>query len=639
MCGFVAMWRPGKGLPADERLAAIRDLMQTRGPDDAGLWRDGEVALGHRRLAVIDLSAAGHQPMERHGVYAAFNGEIYNYRALRTELEAEGERFESESDTEVLPVGLRAWGFERLLAKLDGMFAFVLWDARERRMYAARDRVGEKPLYYSLAGGFTAASDIKAVAAALPSPPPIEPGILPLYLFHGFIPAPWTIYRDVAKLPPATALVVELKDHEPRARIFSYWQLDYAPKRRIGAAEAEAELDALLGDAVRERLVADVPVGAFLSGGVDSSLIVSYAAEVRPNLQTFSIGFRHASHDELPYARMVAQRWDTQHHEEVLEIDVLGALPHIVWNHGEPFADSSAVPSHAVAEAARRHVTVVLTGDGGDEAFAGYPNARAAWLAGYYKRAVAYPWRHRADRLLGRLAARHLSSGVLRKAATLARYGARPGGVAYVEPDLWRDDLRSSLLTETVKRAALISPAGLHHALSMSFASQDELDVYLGTDLRLRLPGDYLTKVDVATMAVGLEARTPFLSPRVLEFAARLPREVLLPFGQPKGLVKSLAVRRLPPAAVLRPKAGFALPLGAWMRDEFGGVLRRTLLGPQALGRGFFRPAAVRRLLDEHAAGRGDHSGRLWTLLVWETWCQVFLDARRPGDLLREVAA
>lgn len=639
MCGFVALWRPGRGLASDERLAAVRDLMRSRGPDDAGLWREGDVALAHRRLAVLDLSPAGHQPMERHGVHVAYNGELYNYRALRAELEACGEYFLSESDTEVLPVGLRVWGFERLLAKLDGMFAFALWDARARRMYVARDRVGEKPLFYSLHGGFTAASDIKAVAGALAAPPQVEPGILPLYLYHGFIPAPYTVYREIAKLPPATALVVERSGGELRARAVTYWRLDYAPKRQIAAAEAEAELDGLLAESVRERLVADVPVGAFLSGGVDSSLVVSYAAEARPNLQTFSIGFQFESHNELPFARMVAQRCNTDHHEELLDVDVLGALPQIVWNHGEPFADSSAVPSHAVAEAARKHVTVVLTGDGGDEAFAGYPNARAAWLAGYYKRAVDYRWRHRADRLFAKLAARHAASPLLRKAATLARYGARPAGVAFIEPDLWRDDLRGPLLLDAVKRAMLMSPAGLHQELAASFTAGDELDAYLGTDLRLRLPGDYLTKVDVATMAVGLEARTPFLAPRVLEFAARLPREVLLPFGRTKGLVKSLAVRRLPPATVLRPKAGFALPLGAWMRDRFGRVLERTLLGPAALERGYFDPQAVRRLLGEHAAGRADHSGRLWTLLVWETWCQVFVDARRPADLLQPEAA
>jgi asparagine synthase (glutamine-hydrolysing) len=611
--------------------------MTSRGPDDAGVWSDAEVALGHRRLAVIDLSAAGRQPMARGGIHVVFNGEIYNYRRLRAELESEGLRFESDSDTEVLPLGLRQWGFRKLLEKLDGMFSFALWDANNRQMYLARDRAGEKPLYYSLSEHVLAAgSDIKAVAGALPSAPALQDGILPLYLYHGFIPAPWTIYKNVSKLPPATAMVVSVRDGTLLSEQFTYWQLRYDSKAVLRYEEAVEELDALLREAVSERLVADVPVGAFLSGGVDSSAVVSYAAELAPRIKTFSIGFSHETHNELPFARQVAEHWNTEHYEEILSVDVLAELPRILWNHGEPFADSSAVPSHAVAEVARRHVTVVLSGDGGDEAFAGYPNARASWLAGYYKGAVAEKWRYRADRFLTALCSGRNVPAPLSRAWTLVRYGTGP---VYLEPDLWRDDLRGALLTTEAKRKSVLSPRGWHSLAAGRVAAVSNLDRYLGLDMQARLPNDYLTKVDVATMAVGLEARTPFLAPKVLEFAARLPRRLLLPGGESKGLLKSVAARRVPAGVIYRKKQGFALPLGDWMRTAYRSQIESTLLSPLAMERGFFNPDAVRKTIGEHMAGRFDHAGRLWTLLVWESWCRMFLDGASPEGVLREAWA
>lgn len=638
MCGWLALWTPG-GIAHDEhKLAALRDMMSARGPDEAGLWRGGDVALAHRRLSVIDLSPTGRQPMARLGVRTVFNGEIYNYRELRAELERAGAHFESASDTEILPVGLRVWGFRRLLEKLDGMFAFALWDERARRFFLARDRCGEKPLYYSLDGGLTAASELRVVAAALRAPPEFDPGILPLYLYHGYIPAPFTVYRNVAKLPPATGLIATLRDGVVVSECFSYWQPDYTAKLKMSFDDALDELDHRLGRAVRSRMVSDVPVGAFLSGGVDSSTVVSYAAEAGAGLQTFSIGFTHEAYNELPYARKVAARWGTNHREEVLAVDVLGSLPEIVAAHGEPFADSSAVPSLAVARAARRHVKVVLTGDGGDEAFAGYPSARAAWLMGLVKSRTSDGARRRAERLLRVAAGAPGAPAWLGRLWSASRYAARPAGEFYLDPDLWRDDLRAGLLAPEVKRRALHTPAGWHALVASTMRVGSELDRALAADLLIRLPNDYLCKVDTATMATGLEARAPFLAPEVLAFAASLPREVLLPLGEPKGLLKALAARRVPPGVVYRRKAGFALPLGPWLRGPFRRPVEALLLAPQALERGWFAPDAVRRIWREHTRGAADHTGRIWALVVLETWARIHLDSAAQPAARAEAA-
>jgi asparagine synthase (glutamine-hydrolysing) len=637
MCGWLAMWRPGGALPDDGVLGRLRDVMAPRGPDEAGLWRGGDVALAHRRLAVIDVSPTGRQPLARLGVRTVFNGEIYNHRALRAELTAAGAVFAGRSDTEILPVGLRVWGFRRLLEKLDGMFAFALWDEHERTLLLARDRCGEKPLYYSLTGGLTAASELRVVAGALGRAPAFDPGILPLYLYHGFIPAPWTPYREVAKLPPATGLVARLREGAVVAETFSYWHLDYEPKEQLTFDDAVEELDGRLRSAVVSRMAADVPVGAFLSGGVDSSAVVSYAAEAAPGLRTFAVGFTHQRYNELPFARRVADHLGTRHHEALLEVDVLGSLPAVAAAHGEPFADSSAVPSLAVARAARRHVTVVLTGDGGDEAFAGYPNARAAWIAGLVRARTGDTARRRAERLL-RLGASPRAPAWLRRLWAASRYAARPRGEFYLDPDLWRDDLRAGLLTADVKRRALLGPAGWHALLAADLHAASELDRYLAADLLVRLPNDYLCKVDTATMGAGLEARAPFLAPEVLTFAARLPRRLLLPLGEPKGLLKALAARRVPPASVYRPKAGFALPLGPWLRGPFRRPVEELLFSAPALARGWFEPAAVRRVWHAHVAGKADHTARLWALMALETWARIYLDGARPSAGLAEAA-
>jgi asparagine synthase (glutamine-hydrolysing) len=640
MCGWVGMWRPGGKLPGRGRLERMRDLMRSRGPDDAGLWMESDIALAHRRLSILDLSSAGHQPMMRNGIVAAYNGEIYNYPELRLELESQGELFSGESDTELLPIGLRAWGFETLLRKIDGMFSFWLYDSNIKTAYLARDRVGKKPLYYTfLENGFLAGSDVKALLAGLETRPEADLAVLPLYLYHGFIPAPWTGFRGISKLPPATAMVVRQVGGQIESRQFPYWQLAYDVKRAISSHEAEEEVDNLLRSSVRRRLLSDVPVGAFLSGGVDSSAVVSYAAELSPGIKTFSIGFHHDSHNELPFARRVAARCGTEHHEEILEVDVLGDLPRILWNHGEPFADSSAVPSHAVAAAAAKHVSVVLTGDGGDEAFAGYPTARAAWLASYYKKLLGNTSRRRIERAMTALCSGRDVPRWMAMAWTLSRYGGRPDGSVYLDPDLWRDDLRGGLLLDSVKRLSVFSPAGWHESLLRNTGTASEFDAMLALDMQVRLPNDYLVKVDVATMASSLEARSPLLDTRLLEFAAMLPREILLPRGESKGLLKRLTANRVPREVVYRPKAGFALPLAAWLRGPFRHAVEHTLLSPAALERGAFQPEAVRRFVGEHMSGKFDHAGRLWTLLVWETWCRVFMDrpleapAADPGFL------
>ncbi len=639
MCGWVVWWRPGT-TPDRNRLRRARDLMTSRGPDDAGLWQRGSMGIGHRRLAILDLSAAGRQPMERHGVVVAFNGEIYNHRLLREELAGRGADFRSDSDTEVLPLGFREWGWEGLLDRLDGMFSIALWDRAGERLYLARDRMGKKPLFYALGEwGLVAASDLKSVVACLPEAPRIDASVLPLYLYHGFIPAPWTVFDNVAKLEPATAATI-YRDGRGLARTaHRYWRPHAAPALDIHAGEAEEQVEALLREAVRRRLLADVPVGTFLSGGVDSSLVTALAAGASPGIRSFSVGFTHESHNELPFARRVAGHVGTTHTETVLEVDVLAELGQILWNHGEPFADSSAVPSHAVAREARRAVTVVLTGDGGDEIFAGYPTARAAWLAGYLRRFVGERNRRRLGVLFEQLLSGRPLPGPLSSLWSLVRFGATPDGLVYLDPDLWRDDLRRHLLAPGTAVRGGISPRAWHAILLDGVNAEDDLHRMLLLDLETRLPNDYLTKVDVATMAAGLEARSPLLDRALVEFALRLPRDILLPLGESKGLLKRICARHVPPAVVYRPKAGFALPLGAWMRGPYRDALCDTLLGAP---NPWFNRATVHRTLAEHMSGAFDHSARLWSIYTWLRWEREVLprlQALRTGEPGFEAAA
>lgn len=634
MCGIAGIVDL-QGQPADRSiLERMCGRLVHRGPDEQGLHLCGPVGLGQRRLSIIDLSS-GHQPManEDGSVQVIFNGEIYNYHELRTRLQERGHRFGTASDTEVIVHGYEEYG-EACVHQFRGMFAFALWDERKQQLFLARDRVGKKPLFYSQAKGqFVFASELQSLLEHPAIRKEVDLAALDEYLTYGYIPAPRTIFRGVFKLLPAHLLTLSLESEEgrqPIARPEQYWRLSYTPKAELGEEEAcDALADSLL-EAVRLRMIADVPLGALLSGGVDSSLVVALMSSLsgRP-VKTFSIGFAEQAFNELPYARMVAERYETDHHELVVRPNALTILPLLVRHYGEPFADSSAVPSYYVAQLTRQHVKVALNGDGGDESFAGYDRYLGSLVAENYRK---LPWLVRggmieplAALIPGSLPRRSRVGQIRRflKSAGRATGDRYLRWVSVVTPeqkeDLYSPEFRKSL----AKRDAGAWLLGLFPADSDD--ASEHLDRILSVDVSSYLPYDLLVKMDIATMANSLEARSPFLDHKVMELAARLPSRFKVRGVGLKYLLKKLATRLLPKDIMARRKMGFGVPVGAWMRNELRPLLYDVLLSSRALGRGYFRPEAVQQLVLNHLNGSCDHSAQLWALLWLEMWHREFL--------------
>jgi asparagine synthase (glutamine-hydrolysing) len=608
---------------AAERLAAA---MIHRGPDGHGFFHAGPVALAHRRLSIIDLSEAGRQPMtnEDGQIAIVVNGEIYNHDELRRDLVAKGHRFKSSSDSEVVAHLYEEVG-ARVPEYLRGMFAFALWDARAGKLLLARDRFGEKPLYYcERADGFVFASELGALVADERTPTAISLEALDAYLALQYVPAPRTIYEACRKLPPGHTLEVRPGEAPVLRR---YYRVSFAPTLAdLSEEEATRRVRETVEEAVRSRLMSDVPLGAFLSGGIDSSIVVACMARASSTpVKTFSVGFTEGGRqdNELPYARMVAERWRTDHHELVVEPDMVGLLPSIVRHHGEPFADTSAVPTRYLCEMTRRDVTVALSGDAGDEAFGGYRR---------------YGWAHVAERI-GRLPA-PLARGVAaalmaapgRKARWLREYGARLGG------DEASRYLRFVCHFSAGEKGALYTPElaarFARDAAAASFAAHlgasratDTVSRLQDLDVETYLPDDILAKVDVASMTHALEARAPLVDHHVVELGAALPGRLKLRGGKGKHILKRAFADLVPAEIVNRRKKGFALPTGPWLRGRLHGFARETLLSDAARARGLFRPEAVTDLLDRHRAGE-EHGERLWNLIVLETWQRELVDGR-----------
>ncbi len=602
-------------------LRRMNRSLRHRGPDEEGYHEAPHVALAMCRLRVID-PGGGSQPMtnEDGGVWLVYNGEVYNFRELRAELVARGHRFRTRSDTEVVVHAYEAFGLD-CVRRLRGMFAFALWDARAQRLVLARDRLGIKPLYYWKRGERVAfASELKALLQLPEVPRELEPEALDLYLTYGYVPSPRTAFRGIRKLPPGHVLVRD----RAGLRVERYW--DFVPSERP-AKSLSAYVDELrerLRSAVRVHLVSDVPVGAFLSGGLDSSTVVALMnREGGHPVRTFSIGFREAQFDELPYAGLVAQRYATEHRELVVEPEAGGRLPELLAHFDEPFGDSSAIPTYLVSELARGHVTVVLTGDGGDEVFCGYEwQRRYELLKPVYRLPAAIraqapqlarllprgPWR---QRLTGLLADVSLSpvDGYLRR---MTLFDASRRRELYHE-DLYRAlDGHDSL---EVLRAWL-----------EALPDADFRNRMLYADTHFYCPEDCLAKVDRMTMAWSLEARVPLLDHELVEFMATVPPQWKL-----RGLTSKYLLRRavrdlLPPALLRKRKQGFSVPVGPWLRGPLHPWARDLLLDARATGRGWLRADAVRRLLDEHRQGRADHGHRLYALLGLEVWARHYLD-------------
>ncbi len=631
MCGIAGLQRSTKQGDSPDLATSLRRMVATlhhRGPDDTGIWTDGTAGLAHTRLAIIDLSPAGHQPMASADgrVHLVFNGEIYNFLELRRELEGHGFAFRSHSDTEVIVHGYRHWGTE-VFARLRGMFAIAVWDAAERRLVLARDRVGKKPLYYAFHdGALVFGSETKAILAlpGMPRRPDLQ--AIHHYLTLQYVPSPWTAFEGIRKLPPAHTLTW---DGAGEPRIEEYWRLpDPGATRPRPRAELLVELVEHLREAVRLRMISDVPLGAFLSGGVDSSAVVAMMAQAGAGrVKTFSIGFREAEYDETHWARMVAERYGTDHEEMIVEPDAVEVLPKLVWHYGEPFADSSAVPTYYVSQMARRHVTVALNGDGGDESFLGYPRYQRCWdrdRAGSPSETVrrlasglTYVFPPFTARIpVVRIARRLLHTW----SATPAEFYA-PSIVYFLDEDKrigYGDAMRPLLTGSTL---ALLDPYFARAASLTGGASWADLHTYL--------PDDLLVKVDVASMAHSLEARSPFLDHVLMEWAATIPVAEKLRGGL-KSLLKEAMEPHLPHDLLHRSKMGFGVPIDHWFRAELRPMLRDTLLDDTARRRALFRPRWVERTIDEHVSGRRSHHTRLWAMLMLELWFRMWIDASPP---------
>ena len=628
MCGIAGRVNFKSGAPvAPAVLTAMCNLIRHRGPDGEGVWAADSVGFGHRRLAVIDLSDAGRQPMHTADgeLTIVFNGEIYNFEEVRQALEARGCRFVSRSDTEVILQAYREFGVE-CLSRLRGMFAFAIWDAPRKRLFAARDRIGKKPFYYREdADGLAFASEPKAFLAESSFIPVADRTALFHYLSFQYVPAPMSAFQGVQRLLPGHYLVLE----GGRVRTERYWTLSSLPKSPASENEAADELLQHLRDATRLRMVSDVPLGAFLSGGVDSSLVVALMAEAAAGpVKTFSIGFEEKAYDEREHARLVAQRFGTDHHELTVRPDAVALLPKMVWHYNEPYADSSAIPSFYLAEMTRRHVTVALNGDGGDENFAGYPRyfasimaQRIDWIPSTLRRTLAS-------------AAGSVRSGTARSNwNNLIRFLGAAADSRERRYARWVFHFDDSMKRELCTPEFL---AGVHgeesgrmlEAMFGETRGAAFLDALLSVDARTYLPDDLLVKMDIATMAHGLEARSPLLDHHVMEFAARLPVSLKLNGVHKKYLLRKVARRLLPDTIIDRPKMGFGVPIERWLREDLREMVHDVILGREFRERGYFNPTFVERIVREHEQRIRNWHYPLWNLLMFELWHRMFIDRR-----------
>jgi asparagine synthase (glutamine-hydrolysing) len=657
MCGIAGFLTSSAETEFEMKLVVARmaDQLVHRGPDDSGVWVDRQagVAFGHRRLSILDLSPDGHQPMHSEsGRYViVFNGEVYNFDELRSTLESMGHKFRGHSDTEVMLAAMEQWGVDEALPLFNGMFAFAVWDRKDRQLHLVRDRLGEKPLYYGWMGQtFLFGSELKALVAHPEFKDEVDRDSLPLYLRFNCIPAPYSIYRGIKKLPPATKLTVTLSNMHCMPSPASYWSAEEAVRRGLeepfegSENEAITHLDALLRDAVKMRMVADVPLGAFLSGGVDSSTTVALMQQQsqRP-VKTFSIGFHDEAYDEAKYAAAVARHLGTDHTEFYVSAEeAMKVIPHLPKFYDEPFSDSSQIPTYLVSALARRYVTVSLSGDGGDELFGGYKryfiwgriwNAMQ-WAPAFIREAAAWSLRRvgpqRWNRVLGPafshfLSGRHIASPG-EKVEKLAQILSAKDSFSRYQVIV--SDWESS---DSAVRGG-VAPSSILRQRCAGNEFQDFCVQMMFLDTMTYLPDDILVKLDRAAMAVSLEGRVPLLDHRVVEFAARLPSSMKLREGGGKWILRRVLYQYVPQELIDRPKKGFSLPIADWLR----GPLREwaeELLGESRLRHeGYFDTKIVRGIWEGHVSGQRDLRHHVWALLMFQAWLD-YRDRRKPQSI------
>lgn len=643
MCGIAGIVDL-KARPVEPRLLkGLCDAIAHRGPDDESYYFNHSVGLGQRRLSIIDLSG-GKQPMSNRGCVAAgkakhtlwitFNGEIYGYQSLRDDLVQRGHSFTNQSDTETILHAYEEKGVD-CVKQLRGMFALALWDENERTLFLARDRVGKKPLFYAQVDGqFIFGSELQAMVQHPALSKEINRVALDDYLTYGYIPAPQTIFKNVQKLEPAHYLLLRVNENGQGirdCRVAPYWELDYTPKAELGEAEAEEGLLRELTEAVRLRMIADVPLGALLSGGVDSSIVVALMSQLSSQpVKTFSIGFAEQEYNELPYARRVAERYHTDHHELIVRPNALEILPTLIRHYGEPYADSSAIPTYYVAKMTRQHVTVALNGDGGDESMAGYDRYMGSTWGQQYQKIPLALRRHLLEAAAARIPDSLPRSSQLRRAKRFVRVAGQSFEQRYLS---WVTYF-SPAEKQTLYTKAFCRELDGHDAnqwLLQKFAAAEAqglntLDTTLTVDVQSYLPYDLLVKMDIATMANSLEGRSPFLDHKVMEYCARLPGKYKLRGTKSKYLLKKLGKKLLPPENLERRKMGFGVPVGQWMRAELRPLLEDALLSSRSQTRGYFQSGPLREMVQAHISGKTDYSFRLWALLCLELWHREFID-------------
>ena len=637
MCGIAG--KAGAGRVSEAEILRMCEAIAHRGPDDWGTFIEGGLGLGMRRLSIIDL-AGGHQPLanEDGTVVVVYNGELYNFESLYAELVAKGHRFKTRSDTEVL-VHLYEEEGETMVARLRGMFAFAIWDRTRHRLLLARDHFGQKPLFYTEAAGrITFASEIKALLADDPSLAQLSPRALDQYLTMRFVHPPETFFTRVRQLPAAHYMVWE----NGRGRVERYWDLSYEPKWSYSEAETLERIDELLGETVKLHLLSDVPVGAFLSGGLDSTLIASYAARtLGSELRTFSMGIPYRDLNELPYAAAVAARYGTRHYAEEVTPSVVDDLPRLVSALDEP-ADPLSICLLHLAKMTARHVKVVLGGDGGDELFGGYDRYAAdRWLDGY--RAVPEAIRNVvASQVLRRLPDQFTFKSLTHKLRWVDLMARKTGGERYSESlqFFWFNEAHRSELYAPGFRDQLLGsrPDACLLELYAAPNAKSPIDRMMYVDSMSRLPGQSLTILDRATMAYSLESRSPFLDPRFAEFMARVPTTLKIRGRRLRYLERRLGERYLPPEVLRRKKQGFASPLMYILEQEVRTLAPRLLHQSELVRDGYLRGERVRQLVDEHLTRRYDHGNRIWLLLSAEVWYRRYISRRSQADLEIELS-
>ncbi|MEJ5349168.1 MAG: asparagine synthase (glutamine-hydrolyzing) [Desulfosoma sp.] len=625
MCGICGLFDIDGAPIKRELLVAMNETLVHRGPDEEGYYLEGPLGLAHRRLSIIDLHT-GRQPIanEDGSKVIVFNGEVYNFKELRPHLAARGHVFKTLTDTEVILHAFEEWG-EACLEKLRGMFAFAIWDARERTLFLARDRLGKKPLYYAVMGStFAFASEIKALMVLPHFQKDIDLHAFSDYLSLGYVPAPKTIFQAVNKLPAAHYLMCSLKGVVVR----EYWDLEFSPEENLSEKEWSKLLYENLLESVRLRLVSEVPLGAFLSGGIDSSLIVALMTKCsRSSVITNSIGFSVRSYDELEYAREVAQLYHTQHHEYVVSPNISHVTEKLAWHFDEPFADASAVPTFYVCQMARKTVTVCLSGDGGDENFAGYRRYLFEYLEDLVRLVIPDPIRRYCLRGLAEIYPKaDWLPQPLRAKTFLGNVARDPVEGYFRSVSFMTPEMKKKLISGDVHRELKdYDTYDIFRSLLERCRGLDAVSRAQYIDFKTYLPEDILTKVDRASMANSLEVRAPLLDHKLVELAAHIPPRFKLRNRAGKYILKKVAAHHLPPSVIFRPKMGFSMPVREWLRAELRHRVQETLCDGDARSRNLLNQKVLRRLWNAHRDGLANHSQPLWALFMFELWARRHL--------------